>query len=73
MEKLKKTALSLLFPKICIIVLLVPVSAAMLVYAFAYKNPNPIIVYISYGLSAYTLTVVCERSPEIFKKNKSFY
>lgn len=72
MEKLKKTALSLLFPKICIIVLLVPVSAAMLVYAFAYKNPNPIIVYISYGLSAYTLTVVCARSPEIFKKTKAF-
>lgn len=72
MEKFKKILLSLLFPKIWLIVLLVPFSAAMLIYAFAYQNPNAVLVYISYALSAYTLTVVCIRSPEIVKKAKAF-
>lgn len=70
MRNLKKFLLLLLFPKIWITLLLVPLSAAMLIYAFAGKNPNSILVYVSYGVSAYTLTVVCASSPVLFRKIK---
>lgn len=70
MHNLKKFLLSLLFPKIWITLLLIPLSAAMLIYAFAGRNPNSILVYVSYGVSAYTLTVVCASSPVLFRKIK---
>lgn len=72
MNRIKKILLLLLFPKIWLIIVLVPVSAALLIYAFAYKNAYAVLVYASYALSAYTLTVVCVRSPEIIKKIKAF-
>lgn len=72
MKNFKRMLLSILFPKILFVILIVPVSSALLIYAFAYVNPNPIIVYFSYGLSAYTLTILCARSPEIYKRTKAF-
>ena len=39
-------------------------------YAFGVSNPNPVITYFSYALSAYTLTVVVVKCPKIFKRIK---
>ena len=54
--------------------LLVIVSAALLIYAFACPDANPVIAYAGYFISAYTLAVVCFRMPKIFKAlKKSLY
>ena len=54
--------------------LLVIVSAALLIYAFAWPDANPVIAYAGYFISAYTLAVVCFRMPKIFKAlKKSLY
>lgn len=50
--------------------LLVIVSAALLGYAFACPNANPVIAYAGYFISAYTLAVVCFRMPKIIKGMK---
>lgn len=67
MDKLKKILLKLLLPHPAIIAILVPVATAMLIYAFTAENANVIAVYASYFLSAYALTVVCIRIPDIIK------
>lgn len=69
-EKWKKVLWALLFPHKFLIFLLVNISAALLIYAFVDKNCPATVAYISYGLSAYALTVVCARMPEVFKKTK---
>lgn len=65
MEKLKKIAMALLFPSVIIFVLLVPLSIALLIYAFVDTGAPEIVKYISYFLSAYTLTIVLARAPKI--------
>ena len=72
MEKLKKIGRKLLFPPIPIVVLLVLVAVTLLVYAFAFDNANEIVAYVSYFLSAYALTVLCFKAPDILRKAKSF-
>ncbi|MBQ8015022.1 MAG: hypothetical protein IJ264_02430 [Clostridia bacterium] len=72
MERLKSFFLNLLFPHPIIIGILLPISCAMLVYAFAVKSANLIAVYTSYFLSAYTLTTVCVRIPQMIKFVKNF-
>lgn len=62
-NKLKK----LLYPHPAIILILVPLSIAMLVYTFIFQNED-IVAYISYFLSAYALTVVCLKIPYIIRK-----
>lgn len=71
MEILKKLAKALLFPPVAIVILLVPVAATMLIYAFAFENAHGAIVYGSYFLSAYALTLVCVRAPWFIKKAKA--
>lgn len=51
--------------------MLIVLSVALLIYAFAAPNANSIISYIGYFVSAYTLAVVCFSIPEIFKRVKS--
>ena len=48
----------LLFPHWIIKILLVLFSTVLLVYSFAHEDANEIIAYISYVLSAYTLTII---------------
>ena len=50
--------------------LLVLVSAALLIYAFAVPNANPVVSYVGYLVSAYTLAIVCVGMPKIFRKIK---
>lgn len=70
MDKWKKILWKLLFPHPFLIFLLVNISTALLIYAFLGKNCPDAVAYVSYGLSAYALTVVCARMPGIIKKAK---
>ena len=65
---------NLLFPHIAISIILFPLSVFLLIYSLGTKNPNPVITYASYVISAYTLTILCIRIPELnvfFKKLKN--
>lgn len=67
MNRLKKILYKILFPHIAIIIVLVPVSTAFLIYTLAFGSQSNATAYISYFLSAYTLTVVCGRMPGLIK------
>lgn len=67
MKKYKRILRKLLFPHMAILIMLVPVAVALLVYAFTYERTHPIVVYASYFLSAYTLILLCVRTPAIVR------
>lgn len=67
MDKFKKILHHLLFPPVIIIVLLVLVSAVSLAYVFGSGLDNSVLAYASYVISAYALTAVCCRIPDIIK------
>lgn len=70
MDKVKKILWKLLFPKTVLIFLLFNASVLLLIYAFLGKDCPEVVAYISYAVSAYTLTIVCARVPGIIKKVK---
>ena len=72
MEKLKKICKALLFPHIAIMIILIPISAAFLVYSMVVLGTETVPAYISYVLAAYTLTVWCVRIPKIITSVKKF-
>ena len=72
MEKFKRILRVLLFPHMAILILLVPVAVALLIYAFAFENAHPVLVYVSYFLSAYALVILCMRTPVIIRWAKNF-
>lgn len=72
MNKWKRIFWKLLFPRTIVIFLLFHVSFLLLVYAFCGKNCPEAAAYISYTLSAYTLTVICARMPGMIKKIKKY-
>lgn len=65
MEKLKKIVRILLYPHIVVPILLVPISISLLVWAMLFLGTTHFISIISYVLSAYVLTIVCFRIPDI--------
>lgn len=67
MIKFNKLIKNLLYPHPAIILILVPLSIAMLVYTFVFQN-NDAVAYVSYLLSAYSLTIVCFKIPYIVRK-----
>lgn len=70
MERLKKIAYNCLFPKTVIVILSIPIAVLFLLYAFMYENAKDMISYIGYAFSAYSLTIVCAKSPVLFKQLK---
>ena len=68
----KKIGKALLFPHIAIMIILVPVAAALLVYSMVFVGTESVIAYISYVLAAYTLTVWCFRIPRLIKFFNTF-
>lgn len=72
MQKWKAIIKKLLFPPILLIIIFSILSVFALTYSFAYSDALPIIQYLSYGLSAYTLVIVCCRIPNIIKGTKNF-
>lgn len=68
---------AILFPRGFILILLTPISTALLIYTLTTSEVCTGIKYASYTLSAYTLTAICCKLPkffqiskEIMKKNK---
>ncbi len=72
MEMCKKLCKALLFPHIAILIVLLPTAAALLIYSMVVLGTETVLAYISYVLSAYTLTVWCVRMPKIIKRIKTF-
>lgn len=68
MEQFKKILWKFFFPHKAIVILSVPVSAALLVYAFGFENANIVISCIGYVISAYSLTILCVKSPILFRR-----
>ena len=68
----KKCGKGLLFPHMAVMIALVPVSAVLLVYAMVVVGTESVIAYISYVLSAYTLTIWCFKIPYLIRFFKSF-
>lgn len=50
---------SLLHPHTALLLIIAPVSAALLVYVFVFGRDDEAIAYIAYFMSAYALTTVC--------------
>jgi len=72
MNRLKNILFKIMLPNGIILSVLAAVSIILLIYAFAFENPNPFLTYISYFLSAYVLAAVCFKAPALFKKAKRF-
>lgn len=70
MEKFKKILINILFPPVFVIVILVPASTVLLIHVFTNLSESSVIAYVSYVISAYTLTVACCRIPAIIKSIK---
>ena len=68
----KKIGKALLFPHIAIMIVLVPISIVLLVASMVFIGTESAIAYISYVLSAYTLTVWCVKIPYLIKFFKTF-
>lgn len=70
----KKIGKALLYPHLAVIVLLLPVSIALLVFSLIYFDETSVISIISYLFAFYMLVVLCFRVPrmiEFFKKVKN--
>ena len=68
----KKIGKALLFPHIAIMIILVPIATVLLVGSMVFIGTESAVAYISYVLSAYTLTVWCFKIPYLIKFFKAF-
>ena len=68
----KKLGKALLFPHIAIMIVLVPIFTVLLVASMVFIGTESAIAYISYVLSAYTLTVWCVKIPYLINFFKTF-
>lgn len=63
----KKLCKALLFPHIAALILLLPASAALLIYSMSALEEAAPLCIISYVLSFYTLAIWCVRIPEFYR------
>lgn len=70
MRRLKSVLQKLLFPGTAVVILSVPISAALLYYTFAIAGDESPIAYISYMFSAWSLTVLCVAVIPMFRTGK---
>ena len=68
LETWKQLLRKLLFPGTAVIFFSVPISAALLIYAFGFAHEENPLVYLSYVVSAYTLVIVCIQIVKASKK-----
>lgn len=59
MERWKQFFHALLFPRLAVVLISVPVTAALLLYTFAYGSEISPVTYLAYLFSAYSLLIVC--------------
>lgn len=65
MERMKRVLKKMIFPKSAVVIISVPVAAALLIYTFLYEEDYSPVAYVSYILSAYSLIIVCARFTRI--------
>lgn len=68
----KKMGKHIIFPHIAIMLMLIPVAAALLVYSFVFIGTESIAAYISYVFAFYTLTIWCLKMPKLIRSLKAF-
>ncbi len=68
----KKLGKALLYPHIAIMIILIPIAAALLVVSMAFIGQDTPIAIVSYVISAYTLTIWCLKIPYLIKFFKRF-
>lgn len=59
MERFKRILYRLLFPGIAVVCISVPIAAVLLFYTFSQGKEYSPVAYVSYVISAYSLTIVC--------------
>lgn len=59
MECFRRILHKLLFPGLAVIIISVPIAAALLIYTFAFGRENSPVAYLSYVFSAYSLVILC--------------
>lgn len=68
----KKIGQALLFPHIAVLIVLTPVSAAVLIYALIYMSSDSLVSILSYVLAFYILLVWLLKVPKLVLKFKNF-
>ena len=68
----KKVGKAVLFPPLAILLVLLPVSTVLLVYALIFMGTDSLIAILSYVLAFYTLTVWCFRLPRLIRAVGTF-
>lgn len=69
---LKKLGRTLLYPPVAIMIFLVPTATVLLVGSMVFVGTESPVAYVSYVLSAYTLTVWCFKIPDLIRFFKNF-
>lgn len=59
MKRFKRILNKILFPGLAVVIISVPIAAALLIYTFSYEEENSPVAYASYLISAYSLVIVC--------------
>lgn len=72
LDKIKNFTLKFIHPPVMLKIILTVISAILLFFTFRYGIEHSIIAYISYFVSAYTLTVIVAGTPIIVRKGKRF-
>ncbi len=72
MEMWKKAVKALIFPRVAVMLILLPVATAFLVYSMTALGTESVLSYISYVLAFYTLSIWCVRIPGLIKVIKEF-
>ena len=72
MSKWNKILKTIIYPHIGVVVILTATSIFGLIYSFAFDNVISFFKYLSYVISACTLTIICFRIPRIIKNFKTF-
>lgn len=67
MRQIRNILHRLLFPHWLFCILLIPVGFGMLLYSFLAVPENETVAYVSYGLSAYALVVLCLGIPRVIR------
>ncbi|HIZ56140.1 MAG TPA: hypothetical protein H9671_08070 [Firmicutes bacterium] len=72
MKNPKRILHKLLFPGVVVVILSVPVGAGLLAYTFLVAGDNSPVAYVSYLVSAYSLTIVCTNLFPIVRKGNQW-
>lgn len=71
MERFKRIFHKLLFPDLAVVLISVPVAAALLIHTFVFAGEDSPIAYPAYVFSAYALTIVCAWAMKNGKRTKN--